>query len=123
MRRYYPRGDGIPVRELSQEEIVEEVLKVIPDARAIILYGSRVTGKHRPDSDFDVRAVVPSRKAALAYDEWEYQATIDCNMLDKGIPLHETPRIDLYVDYRIESDSPHTTLWTRKAPNKPQEAT
>ena len=36
------------------EQVTEAVTRAKPDAQAIILFGSRAKGTHRPDSDWDI---------------------------------------------------------------------
>jgi len=44
----------------SLEEITRCILKAFPDTQRIILFGSRATDNHDPESDFDLLIVVPT---------------------------------------------------------------
>lgn len=98
---------------MRQQKVIREVLKVVPDAEVILLYGSRVTKTHRPDSDWNIRVIVPEHLASK-YIWADYQATIDCNLLEQhGWNEHTTPKIDLNVSYFI-SQGQHKIIWRKR---------
>jgi len=98
---------------MTLRKVIKEVLKVVPDAEVIILYGSRVNGKHTKDSDWDIRAIVPVEKGE-DYTWADYQATLDCNILKQFNWNERTaPKIDLKVSEFI-GEAPHRIVWIKK---------
>lgn len=97
---------------MNDQQIVHEVLKVVPDAILIQLVGSRASGKHKPSSDYDVRAVVPECKAS-SYVWQDYQSAIDCSILEQnGWDELNAPKIDLKVlPNPVMGDEPHRNLY------------
>lgn len=99
-------------KQLSNSTIIKEVKKVIPDVKEILLFGSRSIGSNKPDSDYDVRAIVPESKLNK-YPWHEYQAALDYNMLAQNDwNEYTTPKIDLFVT-NLHSNENHKTLWVK----------
>jgi predicted nucleotidyltransferase len=46
------------------EQVVRRVLRVMPEARTVLLFGSRARGDARPDSDVDLVVVTPTVPAS-----------------------------------------------------------
>lgn len=49
------------MKAVSDDHIVATVRDLLPEVRAITLFGSRVDGSARPDSDLDLAVLLPSR--------------------------------------------------------------
>jgi len=58
-----------------ENEIREKVLEIYPNAEGIVLYGSRIGGYARPDSDYDVLVIVPKYPYGLRYHYVDYNKT------------------------------------------------
>ena len=96
---------------MGKLDVIKEVLAVVPDARAIILYGSRATGQHRDDSDYDIRAIV-SPETIHDYDWAESQSMLDCSILEQyGWDEVNAPKIDLHITTLIDQTTPYKILW------------
>lgn len=55
--------------EIHTDKILERVLAAYPATRKVVLFGSRASGEHTPDSDYDLLVVVetdlpPAHRAA-----------------------------------------------------------
>ncbi len=56
-------------------KIITTVLELYPNAEGIILYGSRIGGYARPDSDYDVLVIVPKYPYGLRYYYKDFNKT------------------------------------------------
>ena len=99
--------------ELSDlAEVLADWIKPVPGVPAVYLFGSRVRGDHRPDSDVDVRLFLNEWKdvcrATMAW--WGKQNETDFADLKSGLPgplaIHREAWHDADVAIRKGKASP-----------------
>lgn len=102
-------------KRMTKQYIIDLIRKLMPDALTIYLTGSRAEKFHKPDSDWDIRVVIPHEKMKYKKYQWhKYQSDIDCTVLhDFDVGELEAPKLDVFVaDYGPEK--PYKVLWVNK---------
>ena len=95
----------MPDRELkSIAEIIDHWVQTVPGLREVYLFGSRVRGDHRPDSDIDLRIFVDELELdAQTMAWWTHQNQTECAELKSQLPpyalhIHSRPEVfDAYI--------------------------
>lgn len=82
-----------------EKHILERIRAAIPGLKAVYLYGSRATGKHRPDSDFDV--AVLSEKPLRDADQF-FNLQIELAALtDAGVNLVDFRALPTVLQFEV----------------------